>query len=142
VTRASNVPYHQNVYDLLQLEPGESPEAAQLIAEHEARHGPVPASVREWYLVPQVLQKRLYPLDHLDHRLEPEPPPGMARTLRRDPVLPRRPFPGASRRAGRADHCPCRKGLLKPHGADCREKRGRRQPNRSHRAASGNRQPQ
>jgi hypothetical protein len=49
------VPYHQNVYDLLQLEPGESPEAARMIAEHEAAHGPLPAAVREWYLVPSVV---------------------------------------------------------------------------------------
>jgi|GEM_PF-6375761 len=55
MSRVSRVPYHQNVYDLLQLEPGESPEAARLIAEHEAKHGPLPASVREWYLVPNVV---------------------------------------------------------------------------------------
>src|SRR5262245_34956133 len=53
--RTSRVPYHQNVYDLLQLEPGESPEAARMIAEHEAAHGPLPASLREWLLVPDVL---------------------------------------------------------------------------------------
>jgi hypothetical protein len=50
VSRVSRVPYHQNVYDLLQIEPGESLEAARLIEEHEAQHGPLPASVREWYL--------------------------------------------------------------------------------------------
>jgi hypothetical protein len=49
------VAYHQNVYDLLQLEPGQSPEAARLIAEHEAAHGPLPASLREWYLIPNVV---------------------------------------------------------------------------------------
>jgi hypothetical protein len=53
------VPYYQNVYDLLQLEPGESPEALRMIAEHEAQHGPLPASVREWYLVPNVVPLRL-----------------------------------------------------------------------------------
>jgi hypothetical protein len=55
VSRASRVPYHQNVYDLLGIEPGESPEAARMIAEHEAQHGPLPASVKEWYLVPNVV---------------------------------------------------------------------------------------
>ena len=53
--RVSNVPYHQNVYDLLQLEPGVCPKAARMIATHEARHGPLPASVREWYRVPGVV---------------------------------------------------------------------------------------
>ncbi|MBN9119034.1 MAG: hypothetical protein J0I06_07715 [Planctomycetes bacterium] len=52
MSRASRVPYHQNVYDLLQIEPNESPEAARMIAEHEAKHGPLPATLREWYLVP------------------------------------------------------------------------------------------
>jgi len=55
MSRVSRVPYHQNVYDLLQIEPGESPEAARMIAEHEAQHGPLPASVREWYLVPNMV---------------------------------------------------------------------------------------
>src|SRR5687768_5540217 len=54
MSRVTRVPYHQNVYDLLQIEPGESPEAARMIAEHEATHGSLPASVREWYLVPNV----------------------------------------------------------------------------------------
>jgi hypothetical protein len=56
VSRASRIPYHQNVYDLLQLKPGESPEAARVIADHETAHGPLPASVKEWYLVPNVVQ--------------------------------------------------------------------------------------
>jgi hypothetical protein len=55
VSRASNVPYHQNVYDLLQLDPGVCPKASRLIAAHEARFGPLPASLREWYLVPGVV---------------------------------------------------------------------------------------
>jgi hypothetical protein len=55
VTRVSRIPYHQNVYDLLQIEPGESPEAARMIDEHEAEHGLLPASVKEWYLVPNVV---------------------------------------------------------------------------------------
>ena len=59
MSRTSRVPYHQNVYDLLQLEPSECPEAARMIAEHEAAHGPLPASMREWYLVPNVV-----PLQH------------------------------------------------------------------------------
>ncbi|MBY0461295.1 MAG: hypothetical protein K2V38_28560 [Gemmataceae bacterium] len=54
MNRTSRVPYHQNVYDLLGIEPTECPEAAQMIAGHEAAHGPLPASVREWYLLPGV----------------------------------------------------------------------------------------
>ena len=52
MSRTSRVPYHQNVYDLLEIEPGEDPEAAQMIAAHEAEHGPLPLppAVREWYL--------------------------------------------------------------------------------------------
>src|SRR5262245_60067770 len=61
--RTSRIPYHQNVYDLLQLEPGESPEAARMIAEHEAAHGPLPAAVREWYSVPDVVLLRPTPDD-------------------------------------------------------------------------------
>ncbi|MCE9567622.1 MAG: hypothetical protein K8U57_36945 [Planctomycetes bacterium] len=70
MSRISRIPYHQNVYDLLQIEPGESPEAASMIAEHEAKHGPLPASVREWYLVPDVVginydnMQRLKRTDH------------------------------------------------------------------------------
>jgi hypothetical protein len=55
MSRSSRVPYHQNVYDLLQIEPGDSPEALRMIAEHEAKHGTLPASVKEWYLVPNVV---------------------------------------------------------------------------------------
>jgi hypothetical protein len=53
--RTSRVPYHQNVFDLLQLEPAESPEAARMITEHESQHGPLPTSLREWYLVPDMV---------------------------------------------------------------------------------------
>jgi hypothetical protein len=67
MSRTSRIPYHQNVYDLLGIEPGESPEAARMIAEHEAKHGPLPASVREWYLVPNVV-----PLT-LEDMVQPEP---------------------------------------------------------------------
>jgi hypothetical protein len=55
VSRVSRVPYHQNVYDLLQIEPGVLPEAARMIAEYEAKYEPLPASVREWYLVPNAV---------------------------------------------------------------------------------------
>jgi hypothetical protein len=55
MSRPTRVPYHQNVYDLLELPPGECPDARRLIAAHEAAHGPLPASVREWYLVPNVV---------------------------------------------------------------------------------------
>jgi hypothetical protein len=58
VSRASRIPYHQNVYDLLGIEPGVSPAAKRMIAKHEKRHGPLPASVREWYLVPNVVPLR------------------------------------------------------------------------------------
>src|SRR4051812_14214082 len=58
MSRASRVPYHQNIYDLLGIEPGACPEAARMIAEHEAAHGPLPASVREWYLVPNAVPLR------------------------------------------------------------------------------------
>ena len=50
MSRTSRVPYHQNVYDLLQIEPRESPEAVRLIAEHEAKCGPLPGAVSEWFL--------------------------------------------------------------------------------------------
>ena len=66
MSRASRVPYHQNVYDLLGIEPGECPEAARMIAEHEAQHGPLPASLREWYLVPNVVLLRRRPANWLD----------------------------------------------------------------------------
>jgi hypothetical protein len=55
MSRASRIPYHQNVFDLLDYELGESPEAVRMIDEHEAQHGPLPASVREWYLVPGIV---------------------------------------------------------------------------------------
>ncbi|MEO2088283.1 MAG: hypothetical protein ABGY75_02140, partial [Gemmataceae bacterium] len=53
--RVTNVPYHQNVYDLLDLEPGVCPVASRMIADHEAEFGPLPASVREWYSVPKMV---------------------------------------------------------------------------------------
>lgn len=53
--RETNVPYHQNVYDLLDLEPGVCPIASRMIADHEAEYGPLPASVREWYSVPKMV---------------------------------------------------------------------------------------
>jgi hypothetical protein len=51
MSRVSRVPYHQNAYDFLGVDPVESPTAAFEIVEHEARYGPLPGSVREWYLV-------------------------------------------------------------------------------------------
>ena len=55
MSRTSRVPYHQNVYDLLLLEPRECPEAARMIAEHETAHAQLPGSVREWYTVPNIV---------------------------------------------------------------------------------------
>lgn len=55
MSRASRIPYHQNVYDLLGIEPAVCPDAARMIAAHEATYGPLPASVREWYLVPNAV---------------------------------------------------------------------------------------
>jgi hypothetical protein len=52
VNRTTCIPYHQNVYDLLWLEPGESPEAVQMILEHELEYEPLPVAVVEWYSVP------------------------------------------------------------------------------------------
>ncbi len=52
------MPYHQNVYDLLQLEPGECPIAARMIAAHEFECGLLPAAVCEWYQVPNVVLPR------------------------------------------------------------------------------------
>lgn len=51
MSRVSRVPYHQNVYDLLGIEPSECAAARRMIEEHEAMHGPLPASIREWCLV-------------------------------------------------------------------------------------------
>lgn len=64
--RASRVPYHQNLYDLLDLKPAECPRALALIAAHEAAHGPLPASVREWYLVPNVVLLEPRPANWLE----------------------------------------------------------------------------
>ena len=63
--RETNVPYHQNVYDLLDLEPGVCPIVSRMIADHEAEYGPLPASVREWYCVPNMvpLERRTDPFD-------------------------------------------------------------------------------
>jgi hypothetical protein len=55
MARETNVPYHQNVYDLLDLAPGVCPVASRMIADHEAEFGPLPASVREWYCVPNMV---------------------------------------------------------------------------------------
>ena len=42
------VPYHQSVFDLLNIEPQESPQARAMIEAHEARSGTLPAAVRQW----------------------------------------------------------------------------------------------
>lgn len=55
MSRVSHVPYHQNVYDLIGIEPGECPDAAQMITEHEVEHGPLPEALREWYHIPNVV---------------------------------------------------------------------------------------
>jgi hypothetical protein len=56
MSRVSRIPYHQNVYDLLQnqIESGACPKAARMFAEHEVKHGPLPMSVTEWYCVPDI----------------------------------------------------------------------------------------
>jgi hypothetical protein len=45
----SRVAYHQTIYDLLALKWGECPDAARRVARFEAAHGPLAASVKEWY---------------------------------------------------------------------------------------------
>jgi hypothetical protein len=50
MSRASRIPFLQNIYDLFGIQPGELPSAARKIAAHEARHVSLPASVREYYL--------------------------------------------------------------------------------------------
>lgn len=55
MSRPTNVPFHQNVRDLLDLGVGICPEAGRMIAEHEAAYGPLPAAVRDWYLIPNVV---------------------------------------------------------------------------------------
>jgi hypothetical protein len=46
--------FHRNVYDLLDLLPKQSAQAARMIRDHEQKHGPLPASVREWYCVDNI----------------------------------------------------------------------------------------
>lgn len=55
MSRATRVPYHQNLYDLLGLGPAESPEADAMVAAHEAAHGRLPAAVREWLVYPHAV---------------------------------------------------------------------------------------
>ncbi len=49
------VPYHQNVYDLLNLIPQVSAVADRMIRTHEHRHHALPAAVREWYCVRNIV---------------------------------------------------------------------------------------
>lgn len=72
MSRPTRVPYHQNVYDLLDLPPGECPDARRLIDAHEAAHGPLPASVREWYLVPNATPLDTRDRDALVHPAVPD----------------------------------------------------------------------
>jgi hypothetical protein len=52
------VPYHQSVFDLLDLQPRESPQAREMIEAHEARSGRLPEAVRQWYLIDRVVALR------------------------------------------------------------------------------------
>jgi hypothetical protein len=46
------VPFHQSVFDLLDLRPRESPQAREMIEACEARSGRrLPEAVRQWYLI-------------------------------------------------------------------------------------------
>lgn len=50
MSRASRVPYHQNVYDLLQIEPRALTDASQAIREWESTTGnSFPRAMAEWY---------------------------------------------------------------------------------------------
>lgn len=50
------VSYHQNVFDLLDVEPRISPEAARMVADWERRMRlTLPASVRDWYTLQDVV---------------------------------------------------------------------------------------
>jgi hypothetical protein len=53
------VSYHQSVFDLLDLQPPESPEARGMIEASEGRSGRrLPETVREWYLTDRVVALR------------------------------------------------------------------------------------
>ena len=53
------VPYHQSVFDLLDLQPRESPQARAMIEACEARSGRrLPEAVRQWYLIDRVVALR------------------------------------------------------------------------------------
>jgi hypothetical protein len=50
------VSYHQSVFDLLDMQPQESPQAREMIEACEARSGQrLPESVRQWYLIDGVV---------------------------------------------------------------------------------------
>jgi len=55
------VPYHQSVFDLLDLQPRESPQAREIIEAHEAQNGRLPEAVRQWYLIDRVVPLRYDP---------------------------------------------------------------------------------
>lgn len=67
--RTSNVPYHQNVYDLLGIEPGESREVRDVIEQHEQTAGrPFPAAIRELYIATGSAD----PFDTYDYPFSPQ----------------------------------------------------------------------
>jgi hypothetical protein len=52
------VSYHQSVFDLVDIQPQESPQAREMIEAHEARSGRLPEAVRQWYLTEGVVPLR------------------------------------------------------------------------------------
>jgi hypothetical protein len=53
------VAYHQSVFDLLDMQPKESPQAREMIEACEARSGRrLPEAVRQWYLIDRVVTLR------------------------------------------------------------------------------------
>jgi hypothetical protein len=52
------VSYYQSLFDLLDLQPGASSEAVRMIRHHEAAHGSLPAAVRQWYRIDNVVGLR------------------------------------------------------------------------------------
>src|SRR5579872_5126668 len=50
-----SVSFHRNVYDLLDILPEVSSQARRMIERHERQHGPLPAAVREWYCVKDIV---------------------------------------------------------------------------------------
>jgi hypothetical protein len=52
------VPYHQSVFDLLDLQPQESVQAREMIEACEVRSGRLPEAVRQWYLIDRIVALR------------------------------------------------------------------------------------